>query len=261
MAAIGSAVDLAGLRVGVSLSAWTDGPVTVTRVHGNGDRVAVRGLPDASGGVSFGYDYEAPLGEPFFYEANSGATLVTSSSVTVGTTDMYVSVPGISSMVLQIDADEVPDAVMDRPTATLDGPFRSVSAIEYGELQSPTFSLTLWAESLAQATAMEQILRQSGVLLVRMPLTEYAATYAEVSRIARGKAVHHRRMGASTTTEADHRSYTLSCLETTSPVGGSYGDPSASYQALLDSGKTYQTLLDWKGTGATVYLDLLRGGF
>jgi hypothetical protein len=261
MAAISCTVDLTGPRVGISLSAWTDGPVTVTRVHQNGDRITVRGVPDVSGGVSFAYDSETILGESFYYEAYSGSTLVTSGAVTVGTTAMYVSVPGIPSLSLQIDADSVPDAVLERPTADLTGPFRSIPATEYGELQSPAFDLTLRAESVAQALFMEQILRQSGVLLVRMPLTEYAATYVRVSRVVRTKIVHYRRQSAATTTQADKRNYTLSCLTVSVPVGGSYGDPTASYQALLDSGRTYQTFLDWKGVGATIYLDALRGGF
>ena len=261
MAAIATTVDVTAPRVGITLSAWTNGPVMVTRVHPNGDRVTVRGVPDASGGASFVYDYETPLGESFYYEAYSGVALVTSSSLTVGTTDMYVSVPGIPSMVLQIDAEMVPDADMDRPTADLTSPFRSVAPSEYGELQSAGFSVTLKAQSLAQRVAMEAILRQSGVLLLRMPLTEYATTYVEVSRVGRRTIVPYRRLSISTTTEADQRRYVLTCIETTAPVGASYGDPTASYQALLDSGRTYQTTLDWKGAGATTYLDMLKGGF
>jgi len=261
MAAIATSVDLAYPRVGISLSAWTNGPVTVTRVHANGDRVIVRDMPDASGGTSFVYDYEAILGEPFVYEAYSGSTLVSSSSVTVATTEMYVSAPGVPTMILRIDAESVPDAGMDRPTADLVGPFRSVPPSEYGELQSAAFPLTLKADSLAKRNALERILEQSGVMLVRMPLTEYAAVYAEISRVARSTWVPWRRQDASTDSVADWRHYTLTCRITSCPVGGSYGDPTASYQAIVDSGRTYQTLLDWKGTGATVYLDLLRGGF
>lgn len=263
MAAIATAVDLSlgTPRVGITLSAWTDGTVTITRVHPNGDRVSVRDVPAASGGASFVYDYENLNGEPIYYEAYSGATLITSSALTVAYTDMLVSVPGMPQMVLQIDAEQVPDAEMDRPTADLTGPFRAVAPSEYGELQAEAFSVTVKAQSLAQRTAMEQILAQSGVLLLRMPLTEYAAMYVEVSHVSRKTFVPYRRMGISTTTEADWRRYDLTCRETSFPVGASFGDPTASYQALVDSGKTYQQMLDWKGVGATTYLDMLKGGF
>lgn len=261
MAVIATTVDLTAPRVGITLSAWTDGSVTITRVHANGDRIPVRDVPPASGGTSFVYDYEMVKGEAFTYEAYSGSTLITSGSVTVNSTDMDILVPGMPQLVLPINAAEVPDAAMERPTADLAGPFRSVPASEYGELQSATFEVTLRAESLAQRIATEQILSQSGVLLLRMPLTEYAATYIEVSRVVRRTVVPYRRLDASTTSEADKRTYALTCRATTCPVGGSFGDSTASYQALVDSGRTYQTLLDWKGVGATTYLDMLKGGF
>jgi len=248
-------------RVGVSLAAWTDGPVTVTRVHADGNRVAVRSIPDASGGVSFGYDDETPLGEDFYYEAYSGASLITSAAVTVARTDTWFSSPGVPQMAYQVDMVAVPAAKRSRPAAILDGPFRSMPAVEYGERSSARFPLQLRADSVAERVAVDQVLQQSGVVLIRIPLTEWAATYAMVTDDERSPRVSFRRQGTATDTIADHRTFTLTCVETTSPVGGSYGDPTASYQALLDSGKTYQTLLDWKGTGATVYLDLLRGGF
>lgn len=260
MAAITTLVDLVGLRVGITLSAWTNGPVTVHRVHANGDRVAVRDVPDASGGTTFAYDFETPLGEAFTYESYSGATLIISGAVTVATTDMYVSVPGMPSMLLRIDAEEVPDAVMERQTAELSGPFRSIAPSEYGELQSPAFTLTLKADSLAKRSMVERML-VSGVLFVRMPLTEYSATYVEVSRVARSTYVPWRRQDATTDSVPDWRHYALACRTTASPVGASFGDPTASYQALVDSGKTYQQLLDWKGVGVTTYLQMLQGGF
>jgi len=248
-------------RVGISLAAWTDGPVTVTRVHADGNRVTVRSIPDSSGGVSFGYDNETPLGEYFYYEAVSGATLVTSSNVKVDRIDERISSPGMPQLDVQIDMVAVPAAKKSRPTAILDGPFRSMPAGEYGERSSARFAVQLRADSVAERVAVDQILQQSGVVLVRIPLTEWAATYAMVTDDDRDPKVSFRRQGTATDTVADRRTFTLACVETTSPVGGSYGDPTASYQALVDSGRTYQTLLDWKGTGATVYLDLLRGGF
>jgi hypothetical protein len=248
-------------RVGISLAAWTDGPVTVTRVHADGTRVAVRSMPDSSGGVSFGYDNETPLGEAFHYEAYSGASLVTSADVTVGRIDTWFSSPGMPQMAYQVDMVAVPAAKKSRPTAVLDGPFRSMPAGEYGERSSARFALQLRADSLAERVAVDQVLQQSGVVLIRIPLTEWTATYAMVTDDDRDPRVSFRRQGTATDTIADQRTFTLTCIETTSPAGGSYGDPTASYQALLDSGRTYQALLDWKGTGATVYLDLLRGGF
>ena len=260
MATITAVVDLASLRVGVTLAAWVDGPVVVTRVHQDGSRVEVRDVPDASGAASFAYDYETPLGESFYYEAHSGASLITSPTVTVSVTDAYVSVPGMPGSAMRIDVEEVPEATMSRPVVELDSPFRSVPPVEFGELQAPAFPLILQARSVAQRAMVEQLLK-SGVLLVRMPLTEYAAVYALPSQVTRSPWVPWRRQDSSADSVADWRRYAMACRTTSSPVGASYGDPTASYQALVDSGRTYQAVLDWHVAGATTYLDLLRGGF
>lgn len=249
-------------RVGISLAAWTDGAVTVTRVHADGSRVAVRGMPDSSGGVSFGYDSETPLGEPFHYEAYSGgASLITSADVTVTRTDTWISSPGVPQMAYQVDMSAVPGARRSRPAAILDGPFRSLPPVEYGERSGARFRLEVRADSVAERVAIGQVLQQSGVVLVRIPLTEWTAVYAMVTDDECAPRVAFRRQGTATDTVADRRIFSLTCIETSSPVGGSFGDPTASYQALVDSGKTYQQLLDWQGVGATTYLDMLRGGF
>lgn len=249
-------------RVGITLAAWTDGAVAISRVHLDGTRVAVRGVPDASGGTTFVYDYESPLSEAFYYEAYSGATLITSASVTVATTlEAWLSVPGVPDQAIQVLVRAMPSVDYSRPTAVLSSPFRSSPAAEYGELGSAGFSFDVLSRSVAHRAALMAIIRQSGVLLWRFPRTEWTATYVMVTSAKPSPLLRIRRQGTDTTTPADWRWITLTCIETISPAGASYGDPTASYQALLDSGRTYQTTLDWKGAGATTYLDLLKGGF
>ena len=97
-ASISASLDLTYLRVGVSLAGWSgDGPVVVSRVHADGSRNPVRGMSAVSGGVAFGWDYEAPLSVPVTYEAWDGSTVVASSPVVVpiGRGASMLTVPGL----------------------------------------------------------------------------------------------------------------------------------------------------------------------
>lgn len=251
-------------RVDVALSGWspTSGPVTVYRVHADGTRRVVRGMPDVSGGVSQVYDYEAPLSESFFYESADSGGLVVSASVTLADDRTWVHAPGLPAYTLPVLLESVPDAEWSRPAADLDGPFRSVAPSLTGEPSGEVIAPVLMTRSAADAATLTALLRQAAVVLLRVPRTEYAHRYLEVTRVARATRVGYRRQDpADTTSVADWRDFRLAARETLPPPGGAFGDPSASYQLLLDSGRTYQGLLDWRGVGATTYLDVLRGGF
>jgi len=253
----------------LTLPGTGDTGASLPRTQATPGRFSVTATATASGAASV-WIYGPPVGDVIHFDnvliekSPTAGTYFEGSlwgDVIVARTDERISIPGMPQLDFQIDMVAVPAAKKSRPTAILDGPFRSMPAGEYGERSSARFAVQLRADSVAERVAVDQVLQQSGVVLIRIPLTEWAATYAMITDDDRDPKVSFRRQGTATDTVADRRTFTLTCVETSSPVGGSYGDPSASYQALLDSGKTYQTLLDWKGTGATVYLDLLRGGF
>ena len=264
MAAITATVNLTTTppRVDVALSGWsTSGAVTVQRVHAD-TTVHQIYMPDTSGGLSQSYDYWAPLGEPFTYQALDGSTLVTSGSVTIATDAPWLSAPGLADAAMAITPISVPSATAERPAAVMRGAFRETPAVEYGTLGSEEFSLDVRTKSAAERAALAAIVKQSGVLLLRLPLTEFTYRWVFVPKVPRSPVVGYRRESAAdTTTVADWREWSLSCVTVSDPDPTPFGDPTASYQALDDSGKTYQQLLDWKGVGATTYLDVLRGGF
>ena len=237
-------------RISVTIGGWAaDGPITVYRVHPDGTSWAVRGIPDVSGGASFGYDYEAPLNSLVSYTAAG----VSSGYVSTGVTDAWLLVPGLPQQAQRVLPKSIPDDSYSRPAAQLAGPFRAYPAVEFGELSSPSATLQLKTWTDAEFASLMSIFAQSGVLLLRMPGSTMDWRYVAVSSV--------NPSNPSGVSGYPLKITTLSTVAVLAPAGGTFGDPSASYQALLDSGKTYQTLLDWKGTGATVYLDLLRGGF
>jgi len=233
-------------RISVTIGGWAaDGPIIVYRVHPDGTSWAVRGIPDVSGGASFGYDYEAPLNSMVSYTAAG----VSSGYVSTGVTDAWLLVPGLPQQAQKVLPEgPVPDNKYPRPQAVLTGPFRKYPAVEYGEQQSANAPLSFLTQTDAEYASLMSIFAQSGTLLFRAPGTKFDWRYVMTSDL-------------SDSTEDPVTIVSCSTVAVLAPAGGAFGDPSASYQALLDSGRTYQTLLDWKGTGATVYLDLLRGGF
>jgi len=250
-AAITAAVaTLTTPRISVTIGGWaTDGPITVSRVHPDGTSWAVRGIPDVSGGASFGYDYEAPLDSLVSYTASG----LSSGAVTTAVTDAWLLVPGLPQQAQKVLPTKIPDDDYARPTAQIAGPFRAYPAVEFGELSSPSATLQLTTQTDTEFASLMSIFRQSGVLLLRMPGSTMDWRYVAVSSV--------KPSNPTGTLDQPLKIITLSTLAVLAPAGGVFGDPSASYQAIVDSGRTYQTLLDWKGTGATVYLDLLRGGF
>ena len=56
-------------------------------------------MPDVSGAVSQVYDYSAPFGESFYYQAADGSTSVTSASVSIPITADWISAPGFPAAV------------------------------------------------------------------------------------------------------------------------------------------------------------------
>ena len=245
-----AAATLTTPRISVTVSGWaTDGPIIVSRVHPDGTSWAVRGIPDVSGGASFGYDYEAPLNSAVSYSASG----VSSGAVSTGVTDAWLLVPGLPQQAQKVLPSAIPDDDYTRPMVQLAGPFRAYPAVEFGEMSSPSATLQLITQSAAEFASLMSIFTQSGVLLLRMPGSTMDWRYVAVSSVKPSNPTRVLDQPVKITT--------LSTIAVLAPAGGVFGDPSASYQALLDSGKTYQQLLDWKGTGATVYLDLLRGGF
>ena len=260
MAAITATVNLATTppRVDVALSGWsTSGAVTVQRVHAD-TTVHQIYMPDTSGGVSQVYDYAAPFGEPVTYQSLDGSTQVSSAPVTISLSEDWISAPGYPSAVVPVDVDDIGEAVMTRDVAIMASPFRATPAVEYGPLQGDRFPVTLTTTSAAASAAMREMLRLSGVLLLRIPRTDYSWAYV-FAQATRRPVVPWR--STATDTATDWRTWRLDCVTVSDPDPAPFGDPTASYQALADSGKTYQQLLDWKGVGATTYLDVLRGGF
>lgn len=264
MAAITATVDLTydPPRVSVSLSGWSaDGPVAVQRVHADTSVHEVY-MPDVSGGVSQAYDYWPVAVEAITYQALNGSTLITSASVTVADDRARLIAAGLPDVAVEVVPTAVPGVDEGRPVAVMESPFREYPKGEYGVAQAGSFTLKVRTSSAAELTALRTALRTSGVALLRMPYTDLAWQWVLISRWPRDPMVHFRRQNpAVTDSVADWREWALSCLIVGDPEALPFGDPSASYQRLVDSGRTYQQLLDWKGAGATTYLDVLKGGF
>lgn len=252
---ISATSDPLNARVDVSVDRlFPDGPVTVYRVHEDGSAHPIY-IPDVSGGVTQTYDYDAPFGEVFHYEAWNGTDTVKSYDLSVvlsgGT---WLSVPGLPAYLLRSYARELPVVDADTPVSVMPSAFRSGAyPAEYGEEGPESFTIALLTQTASERVLLEAMLKQDARALIRWPGTEFSWVHVVRS--------HRRRSPVSRKVHNPERWTEIAYLRVDEPPAVQFGDPSASYQALVTSGKTYQQLLDWKAVNGTYYLDVLRGGF
>lgn len=117
-------LDLPNARVSVALS-WTSAPVpataTVQRVNPDGTIVPVRGADPATlvAGAWVGDDFEAPLDEPFYYQATSSdrpGVVVTSPTYTMASGGAtWLKHPGRPFLNTKVEVGLPPD--LTRPVA------------------------------------------------------------------------------------------------------------------------------------------------
>ena len=249
------------LRVEVTVSGWSsDGALTLSRVHPDGTRWPVRGVPDVSGGTTFVADYEAPFAVPVYYEATNSSVLVWSSPVTVPlATGGYLSVPGLPSLATAVQITAKPAWSRGRARTVVmpaGGTSQSVRPIVMsGPRGSRSFSVVVRTYTAADAAAVDAVLDWP-VILLRMPGIPPAWAYVAVSGEKATPMVHFRAVNDADEFDAGGwYEWALDCVEVDPPVGDNYGDPLATWQALVNTGKSWQDLV----TAGKTWLDILRG--
>lgn len=252
---ITAAADLTYTRVGVQLGGWAapDGPETVYRVHPDTTEWPVRGLDHTSGGAGFAWDYEAPFGHPVTYYSFDGATRVTSAPVTLGSAAFMLRAPGLPSMDVTLDLVVKPTRSYPRPSAVLRPLGRDTSVVLQTVRQRGDFTVTVETHSDQEGDDLDLCLRQ-GTLLLLLPGTRKPWQYVAVTDAVETPLVDT----LVSTAPGDGGSFarwSLPCVVVTAPVGGVFGDPTASYQVDLTTFATYAALL----AGNATYLDVLKG--
>lgn len=251
-------------RVSLSLTAWAaDGPVAVYRVHADGTRWLVRGAAggDASvtvsGGVGAVLDDEAPYMQAVTYTAVSGASTIASGSVTISIDTAYLTVPGMPSFRMPVALIAKPSAPRPRPRTVMRPRGRRHAVIIGDTRKGREFEVRLRTYTFAQADLLESVCDQAGVLLLRVPGTRWPWTYVDIGDLVAAPVVPYRATDAGAFGVGAWEEWTLSCIETDPPVGGIYGDPTASWDALNTAGKTWTTL----NTAGKTWPDLARGAW
>lgn len=258
VATITTTTDTTYLRVGVSLAGWAaDGPVTVSRVHGDGSRSVVRGMSDVSGGVAFGWDYETPLSVPVTFEAWSGGALVASGGVTLpAPVRAYLSVPGLPSFGVPVTLAVRPAMSRPRPRAMMNPIGRTTPIVKSDVLKAPSFTLSVLTKGDVDAYTLLSTIEVAPVLMLRIPGTRvtdwcYIST-GDVSEVPLSKVLPPA-VGVTDSMVESWAAWTVECQVVESPVGGIFGDPTATYQASLDAFPTYSARL----AAAATYIDAL----
>lgn len=249
-------VDLVYRRVGVTLSGWVspaNGPITVRRVHPDTTEWVVRGFGATSGGAAFAYDYEAPFGKPVTYYAFDGSTKVVGGPVTVSSSEMMLRAPGLPSLDVTLEVVAKPRVAYARPTVVL-RPLGRATGVPLSSTRSAgEFTLAAETYSDTAASALLACVTQAATCLLVLPGVRNDWQYVAVTDVVEDPfAAVLRSVDGDVGSWAQ---WTLTCAVVDPPVGGVFGDPTASYQRLLDTYPTYQALLTAKGT----YLDVLKG--
>lgn len=258
MAAITLTLDPASYRIGVDLSDWsTSGTVEVLRVHQDGTRHPVRGMSAVSGGVGFAWDYEAPLSAPVTYEAMDGGTLVSSApgALVVPHCTALLTVPGMPSFGGVVSPIGKVSPRRARAAVEIDIIGRGTDITKYDVLKSASFDLTLRTKTDAEAYALTAMVAIAPILLLRMPGTRVTDwCYVGVRSLAEAPFVHYKaEPGASPSDVAYWATWSLDCRVEDAPIGDVVGAPNSTWQALKDTGKTWDQIKD------LTWLDVLKG--
>ncbi len=246
--------NLGTAAVGVQVDGFTvDGPVTVYRQHPDGSSYAVRGFDVVSGGSGFAWDYELPFATDVTYYADNSGVQMRSASVRLDLATMMVRVPGQPGNDAPFNLVGKPDVKYDRPTTVLKRLNGRTPIILSGPLSSASFSLTVELLSDAAVSALENAVASAPALLLLLPHLHESWQYVQVAGVSKSPVSPFLSL-----TDGDPGSWAqvvLDCTVVDQPVGDVYGDPHASYQAIVDNRATYQAVVNTFPT----YLDVLKG--
>ncbi|NUO35440.1 MAG: hypothetical protein HOQ27_10315, partial [Dermatophilaceae bacterium] len=252
MASVTTTLDTTYNRVGVNLSGWSaDGVVPVYRVHADGSRNLVRGMSAVSGGVAFGWDYEAPLSQSIYYQALDGSYVYSpATTLTVPGVESMLTVPGLPSFGGPVLLARRPVFDRARSVATMRPIGRTVPIVKSDVPQAPSFTLALATYSDAEAYSLLSTLEVAPVLLLRVPGSRVIDwCYVSTGRIAEAPVSPllppKVPVGSIPETWA---AWEIECQVVDAPVGGVFGDPTATYQASLDAYPTYTDRLNAHAT-------------
>lgn len=253
VAVITPTVDATLRRVQVSLTGWSsDGPVSVSGTDGSVSWL-VRSITATSGGATAGYDYEAPLGRAVTYSAMDGSTPVTSGSVTVPGGVAMLRAPGLPSLDATVEVVRVPAVSYERDQTVLRPLGRRTAIVQSGTLAAGSWELEVRTYTKAASQALGEMLATAPVLLLVAPGWEHDREYVAVASVAATPAVHY--YSTDGTGAGAWRTWTIPCTVVRQPVGGMYGDPTSSWQAIKDAYPTWAAVKAAKAT----WLDVLKG--
>ena len=261
---ITTTVDVVNQRIGVTLAGWVspaNGSVKVVRVHPDTTEWAVRGSAvggtwTTSGGSGFAWDYEAPFLQTVTYAAMDGLTRVVSTSETLVIRSSWVTVPGLPAFDSLVRLSKVPRAISRaRPQAVLQPIGRTTPVVLSDVLKSPSFTVSAITMSYAEANVLESVLENGATVLLQMPLTRWPWQYVAVSAVVENTVTEKLPFDPAAASDDTMSTWDFTCVVVDPPVGGIFGDPTASYAVIVSTYATYTALKTAKAT----YLLVVKG--
>lgn len=194
--------------------------ITLYRVAQDGTKTVVRsydgGPFPVSAGTLVAYDPEAPVGLPVSYTAD-GAGVTNSSVVTVTTTDVWFTHPGVPSRSQIVELASLSPRVSDANQSVRYPLGRKYPIVASdGVRKAPSYEVKVLTDSLAELGALDALLADLSPLLLQVPPSlewGQASEYVTVGQVSMGRLV---QIG-----DVPWREWTLPCSVVARPPGGS----------------------------------------
>lgn len=194
-----------------------------------------------------------------------GATIATSDTVKLDVSQAWIKVPGLPALDMKIDLVSKPDSISRDRASSILLPFGARNPVAVmGPVQNPAMQIKIRTSTLQESFDFIQLLEStSGAFLLITPGWRYSWSYLAATGVSEEDVTPWRDPSLKDDTIIDYdarhvsllTTWTLTCRTVSRPEGGISGDPSVSWQAVIDRYATWADLIADKAS----WLDLLRG--
>lgn len=187
-------------------------------------------------------------------DASASESRVLDSTLDVD--QVWVSAPGLPAYAVPVELVRKPSPARGRESTALRPMGRARPIVLSDVLGSPDFTVTLRTKTLNDADSLEQTVAAAGTLLLRIPGIRQAWQYVAATGLQEVPYTDYRApANAPVNHPGNWTDWQLGGPVVDSPVGGVFGDPTASYQVLVDTYADYSAVLATEAD----YVDVLKG--
>jgi hypothetical protein len=237
-------------RIRLTVSGATGAEATISRIDPDNSIVPVRSAAplEPISGTAEVYDYEAPLNVPVKYQVDDGATVYTTSTMTLTVTQAWLKSPHLPTLNVLVKLREMPAFNRSRPRGVHRVLNRSKPIVTSGKLSGKEGNVTFLTGNDTAYDAMEAFLSQTSVALLQIPGSRFNQIYLALGDVNETPLTKFQ--------QEDSFWWSFDVVEVETPTGDLEGNPTSTYNSLKDGTITNYTNLK---TVKSNYLAVMRG--